>query len=194
MWRIFLLIGFSLSIALNIYLFLQLNIHVIETTFQQDVNNHSLQRLASMKKNKGNVKNSAKITSNESSKNWPQTVNNIKNAINVKDYSNANFLIHTFTSEQQTELSEIRLYWLQTTQALIQQRLFTHAEDSINAYLAFQSDDIDFMYQQVDLYWQQQLPLLAIKHAYEVQYHLFNRAEVHERHLILMLVLFSFYI
>jgi clan AA aspartic protease (TIGR02281 family) len=180
MWRIFLLIGFSLSIALNIYLFLQLNIHVIETTFQQDVNNDSLQRLASMKKNKGNVKNSAKFTSNESSKNWPQTVNNIKNAINVKDYSNANFLIHTFTSEQQTELSEIRLYWLQTTQALIQQRLFTHAEDSINAYLAFQSDDIDFMYQQVDLYWQQQLPLLAIKHAYEVQYHLFNRAEVHE--------------
>ena len=72
MWRIFLLIGFSFSISLNIYLFLQLNMRVIETTFQKDVNNHSLQRLASMKKNKGNVKNSAKITSNESSKNWPQ--------------------------------------------------------------------------------------------------------------------------
>jgi hypothetical protein len=55
--------------------------------------------------------------------------------------------------------------------------LFTHAEDSINAYLAFQSDDTDFLYQQVDLYWQQKLPLLAIKHSYEVQYHLLNRIE-----------------
>jgi clan AA aspartic protease (TIGR02281 family) len=133
-----------------------------------------------MKNNKDNVKIKSKITPSESNKNWPQIVNNIKKAINAKDYSNANFLIHTLTTEQQTELSEIRLYWLQATQTLIQQKLFTHAEDSINAYLAFQGDDTDFLYQQVDLYGQQQLPLLAIKHAYEVQYHLFNRAEVHE--------------
>jgi len=58
--------------------------------------------------------------------------------------------------------------------------LFTHAENSINACLTFQSDDTDFLYQQVDLYWQQKLPLLAIKHSYEVQYHLFNRVEVRE--------------
>jgi clan AA aspartic protease (TIGR02281 family) len=55
--------------------------------------------------------------------------------------------------------------------------LFTHAENSISAYLLFQRDDSDFLYQQVDLYWQQQLPLLAIRYAYEMQYHVFNEVE-----------------
>lgn len=172
MWRIALFIGLICSVSLNVYFFLQLNVRAIETTFQQGVSANSLQRTGHLQKNKATTK------SRESTKSGQQIVNNIKSALNAKDYFNANFLIHTLVNDQQVELSEIRLFWLQEIQGLIQQKLFTHAEDAINAYLAFKSDDSDFLYQQVDLYWQQQLPLLAIKYAYEVQYHQVNKVEI----------------
>ncbi|NQZ88180.1 MAG: clan AA aspartic protease [Saccharospirillaceae bacterium] len=182
MWRIALIMGLICSVALNVYLFLQLNMNEIETSFQHNLNLHTQQRAQDLQKNNKNVKakTKAKTNSSEDTQNAQHIVNRIKNALNGKNYSNANFLIHTLANDQHAELSEIRLYWLQATKTLIQQKLFTQAEDAINAYLAFHSDDTDFLYQQVDLYWQQQLPLLAIKHAYEVQYHLYNRAEVHE--------------
>jgi clan AA aspartic protease (TIGR02281 family) len=172
MWRIALFIGLICSISLNVYFFLQLNVRAIETTFQQGVSANSLQRARHLQKNKATTK------SRESTKSGQQIVNKIKSALNAKDYFNANFLIHTLVNDQQIELSEIRLFWLQEIQGLIQQKLFTNAEDAINAYLAFKSDDSDFLYQQVDLYWQQQLPLLAIKYAYEVQYHQVNKVEI----------------
>ena len=174
MWRIALFITLMCSVVLNVYLFLQLNIRLTETTLQQDVDLHFHQRSTRMQKDKVTIKG------NESNKSAQRIVKNIRRAINEKDYFNANFLIHTIANNYQAELSDVRLFWLQATQNLIQQKLFAHAEDSINAYLAFQNDDIDFLYQQVELYWQQELPLLAIKHSYEVQYHLFNRVEVHE--------------
>ncbi|MFT5759183.1 MAG: clan AA aspartic protease (TIGR02281 family) [Alteromonadaceae bacterium] len=180
MWRIVLFIGFICSIALNVYLFLQLNVRAIETKFQQGIRIAPQQRLADMQNNKDEAKSIAKASFIDSTKNAQKIVSKIKNSLNGKDYVNANFLIHTLANDQQAELSQIRLFWLQAIQTLIEQKLFTHAEDAINAYLAFQSDDIDFLYQQVDLYWQQQLPLLAIKYAYEVQYHLFNRVDVRE--------------
>jgi clan AA aspartic protease (TIGR02281 family) len=174
MWRIAVFITLMCSVVLNVYLFLQLNIRVTETRLQQDVDVHSHQRPSRMQKDKVTIKD------NESNKSAQRIVKNIRRAIHEKDYFNANFLIHTIANNYQAELSDVRLFWLQTTQSLIQQKLFAHAEDSINAYLAFENDDIDFLYQQVELYWQQELPLLAIKHSYEVQYHLFNRVEVHE--------------
>ena len=182
MWRIVLLMGLTCSVALNVYFFLQLNMNEIERSFKQDPKIFTQLAAKESQKNKINVKNKAKTNSNSSdnTQNSEHIVNSIKIALKANDYFNANYLIHALVNEQPAGLSKIRLYWLQITQALIQQKLFTHAEDSINAYLAFQGDDLDFLYQQVDLYWQQQLPLLAIKHAYEVQYHLYNRAEVHE--------------
>jgi clan AA aspartic protease (TIGR02281 family) len=182
MWRIFIFMGLTCSVALNVYFFLQLNMNEIERSFKQNPKIFTQLAAKESQKNKINVKSKAKTISNSSdnTQNAEHIVNRIKIALKANDYFNANYLIHALVNEQPAELSKIRLYWLQKTKALIQQKLFTHAEDSINAYLAFQGDDLDFLYQQVDLYWQQQLPLLAIKHAYEVQYHQYNRAEVHE--------------
>jgi len=177
MWRIVLFIGLSCSVALNVYLFLQLNVRTIENKFQQEA---SVQQHTTHIKN-NNVKdkdNYSYIESPQRAKSAQQVANNIKSAINAKDYFNASYLINTLTNDDKAKLADVRLFWLHATQALIQQKMFTHAEDSINAYLAFQPDDGDFLYQQVDLYWQQQLPLLAIKYAYEVQYHVFNEAEI----------------
>jgi clan AA aspartic protease (TIGR02281 family) len=179
MWRITLFIGLLCSVALNVYLFLQLNVRTIENKFQQEVSIYKLQSEAKTTKNKLNTLDKDNYSvGTKSSQSAFKIANTIKNAINEKDYFNARFLINSLANghetDYQSELAEVRLFWLQATKALIQQKLFTHAEDSISAYLAFQPDDGDFLYLQVDLYWQQQLTLLAIKHAYEVQYHVFN--------------------
>ena len=182
MWRIALFIGLICSLALNVYLFLQLNMHTIENKFQQDASLYSPQSSANITKNKFNNLDKDKYSEGtKSSQSALQITNTIKSAINAKDYFNARFLINNlandYGTEHQVELAEIRLFWLHSTEALIQQKYFTDAENSINAYLGFQPDDSDFLYQQVDLYWQQQLPLLAIKYAYEVQYHVFTEAK-----------------
>ncbi|PKG85606.1 hypothetical protein CXF85_02085 [Colwellia sp. 75C3] len=177
MWRITLFIGLLCSVALNVYLFLQLNVRTIENKFQQEVR---LQSEAKTTKNKFNTLD--KDNYSVGKKSAFKIANTIKNAINDKDYFNARFLINSLANDHETEVPEVRLFWLQATKALIQQKLFTHAEDSISAYLAFEPDDGGFLYLQVDLYWQQQLALLAIKHAYEVQYHVFN--EVNNRNAI----------
>jgi len=178
MWRTALFIGFICSVMLNVYLFIQLNVFSIEQKLQQDVSVQPLQRLAKQTKNK--IKHIDNTYDIESTKNAQQVVNKIKQAINDKDYFDARFLINTLANDYETEVAqvaEVRLFWLQTIEALIQQKLFIHAEASISAYLVFEPDDSDFLYLQVDLYWQQQLALLAIKHAYEVQYHVFNEVK-----------------
>jgi len=182
MWRIVLFLGLLCSVALNVYLFTQLEVSTIENKFQQEVNMHAPQGAARMKKNsvKDSVKHNAKDSNIESTKNLQELVNNIKNAINTKDYFNASYLMNTLANEHKAELSNVRLFWLHDTKDLIQGKLFDHAENSINAYLAFEPDDVDFLYQQVDLYWQQQLPLLAIKYAYEAQYHVSNENKIRD--------------
>ncbi|WP_157826717.1 retropepsin-like aspartic protease [Colwellia sp. 12G3] len=180
MWRTALFFGLIGSVTLNVYLFMQLNVLTIENKFQQEVRVHPQQRDAQMKKDK--IKSIENVNDIDSRKRSQQVANKIKQSIDAKDYFNARFLINTLANDHEAELPEVRLFWLQATEALIQQKSFTHAEDSISAYLAFEPDDGDFLYLQVDLYWQQQLPLLAIKYAYEVQYHVYN--EVSNRNAI----------
>ncbi|MEY8214432.1 MAG: retropepsin-like aspartic protease [Colwellia sp.] len=175
MWRIALFIGLICSVALNVYFFTQLNVRTIEKKIQQEASVYPQQRSAHREKNK--VKDIDKGHYAESTKSSQQITSKIKKAINTKDYFYAGFLINSLANDYEAELPAVRLFWLHATEALIQQKLFTHAENSISAYLEFQPDDGDFLYQQVDLYWQQQLPLTAIKHAYEVQYHVFTEVK-----------------
>lgn len=183
MWRIALFISLICSVVLNVYLFMQLNIKTIEQKIPQGVSLYPHQGAAyitgSTAKIKGmsKVKNIDQNNAIESTKSTQEISNKIKRAVTEKDYFNASFLISALANNYKTELFDVKHFWLNTTKALIQQKLFTDAEDSIDAYLAFNSDDGDFLYQQVDLYWQQHLLLLAIKHAYEIQYHLLSEAE-----------------
>jgi clan AA aspartic protease (TIGR02281 family) len=177
MWRVALLIGFSCSVVLNVYLFMELSIRTIENKFQQKSGVHLQQPATQIKKDQIEDNKKDNYSDIEGTQSVQQLAKSIKNSINGKDYFNASYLITTLANDHKAELSDVRLFWLDATQALIQQKLFTHAENSISAYLSFQSDDSDFLYQQVDLYWQQKLPLLAIRYAYEVQYHVFNEVE-----------------
>ena len=171
MWRFALLIGLACSVALNVYLLMQLNVSAIEKTIQQAAVHpkHSAAQLKKHQKPKNDLARAKGVQ---------QLANKIKKAIKIKDYFKASFLINTLAHDYPAQLPHIRSFWLHASKALIQKKLFTDAENSISAYLEFQPDDGGFLYQQVDLYWQQQLPLLAIKSAYEVQYHVFNEVEI----------------
>jgi clan AA aspartic protease (TIGR02281 family) len=171
MSRIVLFIGLICSVGLNVYFFLQLSVHTIKNNVLQEVSVHPQQHLESITKDKINV------NATESSISAQHVVNKIKNAINAKDYFTASALINTLVHDHEAELPGVKQFWLQATKVLIQQDLFEQAENSISAYLTIQPDDGDFLYQQVDLYWQQQLLLPAIRYAYEVQYHVFNEVK-----------------
>lgn len=183
MWRNVIFISFICSVTLNVYLLMQININTIEKKIQPNVNTHSQDNATHINRSNNKLKDTSKtknITQTKDINNAESAqhiANKIKDAINAKDYFNASFLIHALASNHETELSNVKQFWLHATKALIKQSLFTYAEDSIDAYLAFNPDDSDFLYQQVDLYWQQHMLLLAIKHAYDVQYHLANNVE-----------------
>lgn len=177
MWRITLFISFICSLVLNVYLIMQLNIRSIEDKIQQETSLHNQYGIAPEASSAGTYVGIDNKNPIESAK---QVVNKIKNSIKAKEYFNASFLISALANDHEAELPDVKLFWLGVSKVLIQQKLFTDAEDSIDAYLAFNSDDADFLYQQVDLYWQQSLLLLAIKHAYEIQYHVFSDVEKRE--------------
>ncbi|MEI6894150.1 MAG: retropepsin-like aspartic protease [Colwellia sp.] len=198
MWRVALFISLVCSLSLNVYLFLQLNVYVLEKKIQQDphVRIQSKPYVAQIKKNFLNPSQAnthAKINSGDISDihnvkpiRAQHRAGKIKKAIQSKEYITASFLMKNFIIDDTgnideiafaAELSALRLFWLQTSQGLIEHTLFTDAENSISAYLEFERDDVDFLYLQVDLYKQQHLSLLAIKQAYEVQYHVFNEVK-----------------
>jgi len=175
MWRTILFISLFCSVTLNVYFFMQFNVYKIEDIFQQEKNTHSQYHLIdtkiALKKDQSKVSEKPKKQNNLSLK--------IKDAINEKDYFTASFLMKEFANDEgvETELYKLKEFWLQTTTNLIQQSTFIEAENAITAYLEFSPDDIDFLYQHVELYSQQKLSLLAIKYAYEVQYHVFNETK-----------------
>jgi len=190
MWRIALILSLISSLVLNVYLFMQLNIQLIESNFPQAVSRYSQLPTTQIKKDQELKKSTIRSNALDSpnvidgtnlSENASNQVSEITAAIDVKDYFNAAYLINRLANDHKSELPQAKLFWLQATKTLIQQKHFTHAENAISAYLSFDPDDSEFLYQQVDLYWQQQLPLLAIKHAYEVQYHVFSEVEIRNK-------------
>ncbi|TYK65459.1 retropepsin-like aspartic protease family protein [Colwellia echini] len=196
MWRFVLSVSFFCSVALNVYLFMQLNVNAIEEKFHQESTVNSPQQLTNKHIIVNNANNdhlkptvatvnkkNTSINSDDTPDNIAQQVaSKIKKAITDNDYFVASFLMNTLANESQAtaELADVKQFWLAATKTLIQQDLFGHAESSINAYLGFQQDDIEFLYQQIDLYWQQQLAIPAIRYAYELQYHVFSEVQKYD--------------
>ncbi|MBU2871767.1 retropepsin-like aspartic protease [Colwellia sp. E2M01] len=199
MWRALLFICFFCSVALNVYLLMQLNVESIEKKFQQKV---SIPAKSPPKKQPlifkdtvvdetintinaeatSTVKKAEVDNKNAEDNLIAQQVMKIKKAITDNDFFIASSLINTLANNPHanTELTEIKQFWLDVTKALILEDSFAHAENSISAYLGFQQDDIDFLYQQINLYWQQQLPIPAIRYAYEMQYHVFTEVQKYD--------------
>lgn len=176
MWRFVFSVVLLCSIGLNFYLFMQLSVHTIENKLQSN----NLQQNG-LQQNSFNQKLASTVTKKNDdisiSDNEAKLVDQIKTAIKKYDFYLARFLIITLADDNASALAKVRGFWLQTTQTLIDESLFNHVEDSINAYLDFKPNDADFLYLRVDSYLQQKFFIKAITSAYEIQYHGFSAAK-----------------
>lgn len=214
MWRVTLLFCLVCSLTLNVYLFLQINVTTVENRILPKADEilvtsaplNAKSAKGSNAKNAINANNEAftnaegKTPSSIATASASTTlVSTIKKAIDLKEYITASFLSNSLLISQRSDansevdveeqLAEIKKYWLYKTNNLIESSHFIDAENSINAYLEFQRDDVDFLYQQVELLLQQNLLEVAIKNAYEVEYHVFdevnkNKATLNARKLV----------
>lgn len=180
MWRFVFFVVLLCSIGLNIYLFMQLNVRFIENKLPSNIfqQNISQQKSTKTKSSSASQQFADKITKQHdktsASDNASKQVEQIENAIKTHDFYLAKFLIINLANENAQALPEVRAFWLQSTQRLINQSLFSQAEDSYNAYLDFQQNDSDFLYLRIESQLQQELYLQAITSAYEIQHHVFD--------------------
>lgn len=199
MLRTAILLTLICSLSLNVYFYLTIKAKGIGLTTQthsaasfiseSSTGQLSKTNLSTNKLNVNGINNSPLSTKGSSNDNQPQDlIGVIKKSITSKDYVTASFLINTLetksTDENTTknDLTQLRTFWLDSITSLIKEGLFLDAESSINAYLEFKQDDLEFLYLQVELYLQQKQFLVAINYAYEVQYHVFD--EVKKQHVL----------
>jgi len=171
MWRIVVFFVLVCSLGLNFYFFMKLNIPSVEGRIQGSNQQHSVfnQTLASTEKKQND---GSSLLDSEL-----KLVKQVKTAIKAHDFYLARFLIIALANDNESVLPEVKKLWLQATKILIKEGLFNYVEDSINAYLDFKPNDIDFLYLRVDSYLQQELFIGAITTAYEIKYHVFNEAK-----------------
>lgn len=206
MWRIFLFISLCVSITLNVYFFVELSRGAIENKIVQPALNNPYQSnkapLLVQEKSTAQLSLSTNtsienMVTNEKESDAEKRVSTMSkaiiDAINNSDFFTASFLLKRLSNELLTDknntqqpmllsekpLLEIKIHWLNTSKSLIQQENFVSADNAINGYLDFNQDDIDFLYQQIELYTKQDQPLMALKYAYELQYHVFEEDKKH---------------
>ena len=187
--RLFFIILLGLSLALNAYLFIAL----------QDANAARLIALFSSGKNKveqsGKYLNStgvavippdgdlsSKTTSTDiktlsttrNDKDNRKIIKEIKALIRVEAYFEAMTL---FVDFRQTDINAaliLKNSWLQDIGALIEIKSFATSELFLQAYLYSYPDDIEFLSLQVDFYLAKKQIILAVQHAYDIIYHVFD--------------------
>lgn len=159
MWRITLCILLLCSLTINVYLFLQLNVQVINN------------KISPYQSAVSNTESSPQpINSTVKYNEQPLSVK-VKRALQESDYFLASFLIKSLPNKKQ--LPKLKAYWLKKTKTLINTDQLIEADKAITAYLEFDRDDLDFLYLQVDKTLKEQLVLTAIEYAYNIQYHVF---------------------
>ncbi len=170
MWRLFFLLVLFTSVSLNVYLFMKLNIHAIENTLPQSSFHQDNVIKTTIVSKKNVVNNAAELQ--EYKQNLPDE---IKQALIQQDYYLASFLINGLADKN--ELAQLIVIWLQNSTALLAAQKFVSLDNSISAYLEFNADDQRFLYLQVESELAQGQLLVAIKHAYDIQYHVFTEAK-----------------
>ena len=149
---------------------MKLNIHAIENTLPQS-RFHQENVIKTTMLSKNNVVNNA-AELQEYKQNLPDK---IKQALIQQDYYLASFLINGLADKN--ELAQLIVIWLQNSTALLAAQQFVPLDNSISAYLEFKADDQRFLYLQVESELAQGQLLVAIKHAYDIQYHVFTEAK-----------------
>lgn len=99
------------------------------------------------------------------------TITLAQHAIDVFDYHEAIFLLEALSAN---EAIVIKQYWMDHSKAQIRQKAFNDAEYSLNAFLEYELDNVDFHNLYVDALLKQSRFKEAIEHAYSMQYYLFD--------------------
>ena len=179
-WRLLFLSILMASLSLNIYL--------LEQVKEPSAINASLNSLVANAPNPLPIKQVnpnkstpstlpiALSTSELSPANHPlkNVENRIKHAIDSRHYFLASNLLYEISSEDHKSLSMVKAYWLNDGKQLLKNNQYTLVKDSLDAFLAYSPDDLDFLVMWVQLRLAKQQVLLAVKKAFSLQYHTFD--------------------
>ncbi|NQY64500.1 MAG: clan AA aspartic protease [Alteromonadaceae bacterium] len=202
MWRIIFLFILLCSIGLNVYLLGQKNFSLLGANFpytncttniadnskslstgsqkNSPFNNNLLtekfiRKTDNESTSKNNLINELTVNSDDTE------INNlpvqIKQAIIEQDYSLAAVLINGFEQKDHLMVLSLKSFWFDDAERLIKTMNFISAENSLIAFLEYSPDDLDFLFLSVDLYVEKQQILLAINHAFNIQFHAFDEAQ-----------------
>gem|GEM_PF-1628917 len=182
MWRFLFISIMMASLSLNIYLLQQgKEPNTAEKTFNHFVENVS--RSAELRQVK-QTKSTYGAPSNSLSKNYlattktSQQFNNlediIKQAIDAEDYFLASNLLYEISLEDRKRFYAVKTYWLSNTMWLLKNKDYRLAKNSIDAFLDYSPDDLDFLMTVVKLRLAKNQVLLAVKKAFSLQYHTFD--------------------
>ena len=202
MWRIIFLFILFCSIGLNVYLLSQDNFSLLENSFSNRNKRSNIAddskslftepRVTSGLENNLFTKAIVREIVDESAleKNIPKELsvnsyyaqinnltNKIKQAIIDQNYNLAAVLINEFEQDDNLTLVALKTFWFEDAEQLIKSRNFISAENSIVSFLEYSPDDLDFLFLTVNLYVEKQQILLAINHAFNIQYHAFVDAQ-----------------
>lgn len=182
---------FSLSVVLNIYLLKEQNYSPITQIFAGETlslssalsTENSPTLLANNKQLNVNesitlidTEEAARGANTEEQFSFENHFIKLKSALKNRQYDKASNFFHDILLNPITELqfNQLKTYWLSSVDSLISNKQITAAEESIQTYLSFKQDDVDFLTKHVLVLWESNDHLSAIKHAYEIQYYVFD--------------------
>jgi len=181
MWRFLFLSILIASLSLNIYLLLPVKAPVfIEETFNSLIKvAPAPSEINQIKDNKSlNVALSTSLSTSDpnsqSSQQLESLENIIKKTIDSQNYFLAANLLYERSLEDQKSLYRVKTYWLNDATQLLKNKQYSLIEDSIDAFLGYSPDDLDFLFLFVELRLAKQQVLLAVNKAFSLQYHTFD--------------------
>ena len=168
---------FIASLCLNIYFFVQLKaFNLVEEAMgylQEEVPTTLSTNKTSNNDSFDSSRSTEKATKNANFNNNQQTnvVDEIKQNIQAKQFFEAANLLYELPQEDTNQLSTVKSYWLNDSQQLLNTKQYQLVAESLDAYLAYSPDDLDFLFLFVELHIAKQQILMAIKSAFDLQYH-----------------------
>lgn len=181
MWRFLFLSILIASLSLNIYLLLPVKAPgFIEETFNSLIKEAPAPtEINHIKHNKSlygalPISLSTSEPSSQSSQQLENLENIIKQTIDSQHYFLAANLLYEIYLEDQKSLYRIKTYWLNDATQLLKNKQYSLIEDSIDAFLGYSPDDLDFLFLFVELRLAKQQVLLAVNKAFSLQYHTFD--------------------
>ncbi len=180
MWRFLFLSILTASLSLNIYLLLRVTeSSLIGEAFNQLIDDKPLS--SKIKPVNDNAPPTAEQSSLSTIKinapaNFQQTdlVVKIKQAIDAQQYFFAANLLYDIPLENPKILNTVKTYWFNNATNQLKNKQYNSIADSIDAFLGYSPDDLDFLFLVVELKLAKLQVLEAVKKAFSLQYHTFD--------------------